>query len=71
MAQAAGLAVMFHEIGAAGTRETTWIETIEAVVRWARSNDVWIDTIGNVAPVIEAFRRPAVRGPAAPPESIR
>jgi len=37
-----------HEIGAA-EGETTLVETIEAVVGWCRSNNVWIDTIGNIA----------------------
>lgn len=38
-----------HEIGEAGGTETTDVDTIEAVVNWCRSNNVWIDTIGNVA----------------------
>jgi hypothetical protein len=47
-----------HEVGGAGEGDdTTWMQTIEAVVSWCRGNDVWIDTIGNAAGAVSTFRR--------------
>lgn len=58
VADSAWLVLGGHEIGTAGHGgETTWMETIEAVVKWCRGNGVWIDTIGNVARRVEAFQR--------------
>jgi peptidoglycan/xylan/chitin deacetylase (PgdA/CDA1 family) len=53
-----------HEIGfrvdehetSADDDETTWVETIEAVVSWCQRNGVWIDTIGNVARAAATFK---------------
>ncbi len=59
VADSAWLVLGGHEIGTAESEgtDTTWMETIEAVVSWCRSNGVWIDTIGNAGRAIAAFRR--------------
>jgi hypothetical protein len=50
-----------HEIGTAEAGdETTPTETIEAVVSWCRSNSVRIDTIGNTARAVAAFKRDGI-----------
>lgn len=58
VADGAWLILGGHEIGPADqVGEVTWIETIEAVVSWCRRNQVWVQTIGNVAQAVEALRR--------------
>ena len=49
LADGAWLVLGGHEVGELGARETTATDTIEAVVRWCRDHDVWVDTIGAVA----------------------
>lgn len=57
VADSAWLVLGGHEIGAAEERETTRIETIEAVLGWCRSNSVRIDTVGSTARSLAAFHR--------------
>jgi peptidoglycan/xylan/chitin deacetylase (PgdA/CDA1 family) len=46
-----------HEIGDTGERETTAAATIEAVVAWCRSNNIWIDTVGTISRAATATSR--------------
>ncbi len=46
-----------HEFGDHLDRETTAAATVEAVVRWCREHDVWIDTIGSVAEHVAQLTR--------------
>jgi peptidoglycan-N-acetylglucosamine deacetylase len=56
-----------HEIGGAG-RQTTFPETIEAVVRWCRGEGVWIGTVGAIGETVEHMQRGGVT--QAGPRSI-
>ncbi len=56
LADASWLVLGGHDIGEDPGFEITSCGTIEAIVDWCRTNDVWIDTIGNVATAVRAAR---------------